>query len=193
MSSIYTKQNILVNLQKVKKVLNNLYNEDYSLYELVTAFNRLTMKYQDLLLKIDKDENDRVLMKYIYNDMRTGAKEARKSGEINQKVIIKNPLYNDTNNKIKDNKEKSKKTIAKSLIMNKKVDISEITDDFPLDEKEMVYYVFNSDSKKNITEISNAFGIDNDEVNDTLNKVYDKAINIYEKKLILKNRGNNIE
>ena len=57
----------------------------------------------------------------------------------------------------------------------------------------MVYYVFNSDSKKNITEISNAFGIDNDEVNDTLNKVYDKAINIYEKKLILKNRGNNIE
>lgn len=197
MNEIYSKQNILSNLQKVKKILNNLYGEDYSLYELVASFNELSMKYQDLLLKIDKDENDRALMKYIYNDIRTGAKKAKNNNVSKQKVIIKNPAYEKEINKVKNdrkvNREKSKKVVANSLIVNKKVDIDEIISDFTNNEKEIIKYKFSTIPEKNNIEIANKFGIDIDEINDTLEKVYNKTINTYEKKLTLRLGGNNIE
>lgn len=67
MKKIYNSDNvkkILLSLQKRMKVTTN---RSYKANEIIYAFNKLPGNYQDLLLKIDKNENDKANLNKVYN------------------------------------------------------------------------------------------------------------------------------
>ena len=69
MKDIYSKENIKLVLLNTKRRFKNLYNRDYSIDDLVRAFNSLSSKHQDLLLKINKNENDKAMLRVTYDNL----------------------------------------------------------------------------------------------------------------------------
>ena len=70
MKKIYTKENIKKNLIILQNRFSNTCNRKFSIQQVIYAFNNLPGKYQDLLLKINKDENDKILLTYAYDKMK---------------------------------------------------------------------------------------------------------------------------
>ena len=62
MKKIYTKENINKNLSVLKRRFNNICNREFSNKQIIYAFNKLKGEYQDLLLKPEKDENDKLVL-----------------------------------------------------------------------------------------------------------------------------------
>ncbi len=70
MKTIYTSTNIKETLNYLQKRYSNLNNKKYSIQEIIYAFNKLPGKYQDLLLKNNKDENDKANLSHVYDHFR---------------------------------------------------------------------------------------------------------------------------
>ena len=70
MKTIYTSTNIKETLNYLQKRYSNLNNKKYSIHEIIYAFNKLPGKYKDLLLKNNKDENDKANLSHVYDHFR---------------------------------------------------------------------------------------------------------------------------
>jgi len=100
--AIYTSDNVKKTLLLVQKRYKNLYNRDYTIQQIIYAFNKLPGKYQDLLLKIKKDENDKANLVTVYDYFRKNLFNA-KNVPSDIKIDIKN---------IKQEEEKKKEEVS---------------------------------------------------------------------------------
>lgn len=89
MKAIYTGENVRKTLIVLQRRYNNFYNKNYSIQQIIYAFNKLPGKYQDLLLKPNKNENDKGILTYAYDQIRKYLHESKNVDE-NIKVNIKN-------------------------------------------------------------------------------------------------------
>lgn len=140
--NIYSKENIKEVLIKTKTRFNNLYNKNYTFNDMVMAFNSLSSKHQDLLLKIDKNENDKAMLRVTYDNMHKFLVNNKNTDRA--KINIKS-LYLKEKSNIEE-----KFTEEKVNIINH---ISEILDniDMPEDDKFVILYKYeNNEEKPNI-------------------------------------------
>lgn len=93
---LYSKnENLNRTILSIQKYFKVLYDLDYSIEEVTDAFNRLTTKYQNLLLKPNKNENDKAMLRFPYSALKNNLmkKEKRetkiKENEEVQKIEIK--------------------------------------------------------------------------------------------------------
>ena len=89
MKAIYTSENVKRTLEILQRRYSNFYNKNYSIKQIIFAFNKLPGRYQDLLLKPDKNENDKANAANIYDMFRKYLHEA-KDVDSNIKIDIKN-------------------------------------------------------------------------------------------------------
>lgn len=67
MKKIYSSDNVKKTLLSVQKRMCITTNRTYKTNDIIYAFNKLPGRYQDLLLKIDKNENDKANLDKVYN------------------------------------------------------------------------------------------------------------------------------
>lgn len=89
MKKIYNKKNVINTIEYLNRRYNNTLNSEFTIKQIIYAFNQLTGRYQDLLLKIDKDENDKAMLTYVYNEFRKHLVNAKEVPS-DVKIIIKN-------------------------------------------------------------------------------------------------------
>lgn len=103
MKKIYDKENVKNTIKYLNRRYNNILNSEFTIKQIIYAFNQLTGRYQDLLLKIDKDENDKAMLTYVYNDFRKHLVNAKEVPS-DVKIIIKN-IKDEEVKKIEENPE----------------------------------------------------------------------------------------
>ena len=125
MKTIYTSDNVKKVLNSTQKRFENMYNKKYTISQVIYAFNKLPGKYQDLLLKINKDENDKANLVKVYDYLRRYLLMAKNvSSDINidiknineeEKIVKKNitleDIESDKGDKWVKPRENDKKTI----------------------------------------------------------------------------------
>lgn len=89
MKKIYTIENIKKNLVVLQRRYSNMYNRNFSINQIKYAFNKLPGDYQDLLLKINKDENDKANLTKVYDKMLRELMLAKNVSD-DIKIVIKN-------------------------------------------------------------------------------------------------------
>lgn len=89
MKKIYTSDNIKKNLVILQRRYSNMYNKNFSIKQIIYAFNKLPGRYQDLLLKINKDENDKANLLKVYNILKRELMNLKEVPD-DIKIIIKN-------------------------------------------------------------------------------------------------------
>ncbi|MBO6195622.1 MAG: hypothetical protein J6O56_04730, partial [Bacilli bacterium] len=67
MKKIYNSDNVKKTLLSLQKRMCITTNRTYKTNDIIYAFNKLPGRYQDLLLKIDKNENDKANLDKVYN------------------------------------------------------------------------------------------------------------------------------
>lgn len=90
MKKIYNKENVDNTFLFIKKRFETTNNRSYRIQDIISAFNKLPGKYQDLLLKINKDENDKADLVKVYGLLRinlTKTKDVPEDIEVNIKNI----------------------------------------------------------------------------------------------------------
>lgn len=90
MKSMYNPENVSSALNTIKKKLVIMYNKNYTIEQIINAFNKMPGKYQDLLLKQNKDENDKAELPKAYDYLRKflfTSKNVPKDVKINIKNI----------------------------------------------------------------------------------------------------------
>ena len=103
MKKIYDKENVKNTIKYLNRRYNNILNSEFTIKQIIYAFNQLTGRYQDLLLKIDIDENDKAMLTYVYNDFRKHLVNAKEVPS-DVKIIIKN-IKDEEVKKIEENPE----------------------------------------------------------------------------------------
>ena len=218
MIEIYSKQNIFDRLQKTKRNFYSLYNEKYTLSNLIYAFNQLTMDEQDLYLTFKRDKNNsgnyqrnREEIRRIIGKMRTEMKTAGDKLSAYCDLDIKNPSA-DPNSKKKVILRETKKVESKPverpkqvkptkplsdvqramlLIRNHLVEIKEVLDDdFGYDEKEIINLKYSEEPPLNNSAVALRKCIDTDEVNETTTKFYKKTLQIHHDKVLAREKAN---
>lgn len=218
MIEIYSKQNIFDRLQKTKRNFYSLYNEKYTLSNLIYAFNQLTMDEQDLYLTFKRDKNnsgnyqrDREEIKRIIGKMRTEMKTAGDKLSAYCDLDIKNPSADPNSKKkvifretkqveskpverpkqVKPTKPLSDVQRAMLLIRNHLVEIKEVLDDdFGYDEKEIINLKYSEEPPLNNSAVALRKCIDTDEVNETTTKFYKKTLQIHHDKVLAREKAN---
>ena len=218
MIEIYSKQNIFDRLQKTKRNFYSLYNEKYTLSNLIYAFNQLTMDEQDLYLTFKRDKNNsgkyqrnREEIKRIIGKMRTEMKTAGDKLSAYCDLDIKNPSADPNSKKkvifretkqveskpverpkqVKPTKPLSDVQRAMLLIRNHLVEIKEVLDDdFGYDEKEIINLKYSEEPPLNNSAVALRKCIDTDEVNETTTKFYKKTLQIHHDKVLAREKAN---
>ena len=140
--SKYSKENVKSVILYLRTRFNNLYNKNYSINDIVLAFNSLSSKHQDLLLKIDKNENDKAMLRVTYDNM--------------HKFLVNNKFNEKTKINIKSLHLKEKSNIEEKFRIEKEIvinNINEIIDNIDMDEDDkfvILYKYENDDVKPNI-------------------------------------------
>ena len=98
MKAIYTSDNIKRALLKLKNKYIKMYNKEYSIAQIIYAFNRLPGRYQDLLLKPNIDENDKANL-IVVNDLFKNNLSNSKDVPSDIKIIIRNLKQEESNKK----------------------------------------------------------------------------------------------
>lgn len=92
MKKMYESDNITNTLLYIQRRYKTVHNKTYSIEQIICAFNMLPGKYQDLMLKVNKDENDKANLVKVYSVFQTNllkSKNAPKDTKINIKNIEK--------------------------------------------------------------------------------------------------------
>ena len=92
MKKMYNSDNVTKTLLYIQKRYKTVHNKTYSIQQIISAFNMLPGKYQDLLLKINKNENDKADLVKVFTVYQTNlqkSKNAPKDIKINIKNIDK--------------------------------------------------------------------------------------------------------
>lgn len=89
MKKMYNDNNVQKTLLSVQKRWANTSFKIYSMNQIVYAFNMLPGKYQDLLLKENKDENDKANLDKVYRLLNTHLMKSKNAPE-DIKINIKN-------------------------------------------------------------------------------------------------------
>ena len=103
MKKIYDKENVKNTIKYLNRRYNNILNSEFTIKQIIYEFNQLTGRYQDLLLKINKDENDKAMLTYVYNEFRKHLVNAKEVPS-DVKIIIKN-IKDEEVKKIEENPE----------------------------------------------------------------------------------------
>lgn len=67
MKKIYEKENLKRTMLSIQKRCVTFYNKRFEIKEIICAFNELSGRNQDLLLTQDRDEDEKILVKYAYD------------------------------------------------------------------------------------------------------------------------------
>lgn len=89
MKKIYEKDNVDNTLLQLQNRYRIAQNRTYSIEHIICAFNMLPGKYQDLLLKPKKDENDKVSLVMVYKMFQSKLKQSENAPK-GMKINIKN-------------------------------------------------------------------------------------------------------
>ena len=158
-TNIYSKENVLRTLNDIRKYFKVLFNKVYSIEEVINAFNKLTMKYQDLLLKPNKDENDKALLRIPYEELRKVLMENKEELK-DVKLKIKS-----LNKKREEIKYKNKPENERAMELLGKVNMTDM-------EKLMILYKYGGERILSNSQIADVLNKSEDEINEIVNKFW---------------------
>ena len=153
----YGKENVIKVLTGIKNYFKTLYNLDYSPREIINAFNKLSKKYQDLLLKINKNENDKALLRIPYEDLRRELMN-NKDDVSNVKLRIKGI------EELRKEKEKKDEVKEKEDLI---LDVFDLLSDVDMSENEklVVYFKYDGGISRKSSDVASELDLTESEVN----------------------------
>ena len=189
---IYSKDNILRNLDKMRERIKSNFKEEYSTSDLFYGFNGLTYEEQDKILKPNKTKREELDLEVLYNEIRCEAKKCKEANIVGVKLLIKNPEYQEF--KRKNSIKKKRTTLSEDvnrLLRNGLMTLDEVLDnDFSDDEKQIIKMKYSEEPPLNSTAVSLRLCIDQEEVSEATVKFYNETIAKHKKKLVLKGGSN---